>query len=125
MLAASAAAIAIGLTEPLWSVGRASLVSSYCMFQEGTFVPAELTLSIGLTHYNVSYENVAITASTVIDPEVSMTKGFPPGKLQSGAIGQSQGCLGSSAGWYGWLMLQLLCCQTNKIKRGTSKQNIN
>ena len=82
VLACSAAAIAIGLTEPLWSVGRARLVSSYCMFQEGTFVPAELTLSIGLTHYNVSYENVAITASTVIDPEVSMTKGFAPGKLQ-------------------------------------------
>ena len=33
VLAASAAAIAIGLTEPLWSVGRARLVSSYCMFQ--------------------------------------------------------------------------------------------
>jgi len=79
VLAASAAAIAVGLTEPLWSVGTAHLVSSYCHFQEGTFVPAELTLSIGLTHYNVSYENVAISASTVIDPEVSMTKGFAPG----------------------------------------------
>ena len=27
----------------------------------------------------MSYENVAISASTVIDPEVSMTKGFAPG----------------------------------------------
>ena len=46
VLAASAAAIAVGLTEPLWSVGTAHLVSSYCHFQEGTFVPAELTLRL-------------------------------------------------------------------------------
>jgi hypothetical protein len=59
---ASAVALAVGLLEPRWSVGHAHLVSTYCMYKEGMFVSADITLSIGVDHYNVSYYNTGADA---------------------------------------------------------------
>jgi len=60
LVIASGAAIAVGLVEPRWSVGTATIVSTYSSHRQPGMtasVRADILLEIGLSHYNVTYSN--------------------------------------------------------------------
>ena len=60
LVIASGAAIAVGLLEPRWSVGTATIVSTYSATRQPGMtasIRADILLEIGLSHYNVTYSN--------------------------------------------------------------------
>ena len=63
IVVAAGVAIAVGLLQPKWAIGRADMVTSYCVFNPGMYIKGSVQLDIGLDHYNVSYYNSHIAPS--------------------------------------------------------------
>ena len=56
-----------GKIDPSWHVGKADILSSYCMFDPTMFVRGEVGLNIGLSHFNITYRYSKLINKTVLN----------------------------------------------------------